>query len=311
MADRRQRELLDAVPEIAGAAIALAREGHGALLVLERASDLQDVVDSGQPVGAVVSLNLLASIFTPTSYLHDGAAVIRGNRLTAAACVLPLSAQESFPRRGLRHRASRGLTESTDAVVVVVSEETGEIRIALHGLVEGPYPERASLEARLAQLVSEPRPEAEPGALRRPGRLWRWARAGVGTALEALETASALARRLVARFDERLRWETLRAAGRQALLREEDVQAGALLFASLELAVEIGDRGLVVASLQDLADLVLRARLRADAQGERALVSRALHITGRLDPGVLWAHGLRSGEGRYGASTREEPTSPS
>jgi len=121
----------------------LSARRHGALIVLERIDSLQEYVQTGVYMDAVVSPELLLQIFYPNSPLHDGAVVISGNRILAASCVMPLSASgilNRTPERqmGLRHRAALGSSEASDAVVIVVSEETGSISVAQSGrLIRG------------------------------------------------------------------------------------------------------------------------------------------------------------------------------
>jgi diadenylate cyclase len=119
---------------IARAAQLLAERKHGALIVLERETGLQEYVDTGVPIDGEVSQELLLTIFQPNTALHDGAAIIRGDRIVAAASILPLAEISHVPRGlGLRHRAAVGITEQSDAVVTVVSEETGDISVARFG----------------------------------------------------------------------------------------------------------------------------------------------------------------------------------
>jgi diadenylate cyclase len=119
---------------IARASQLLAERRHGALVVLERETGLQEYVDTGVPIDGEVSAELLLTIFQPNTALHDGAAVIRGDRIVAAACILPLAETSHVPRGlGLRHRAAVGIAEQSDAVVTVVSEETGDISVARYG----------------------------------------------------------------------------------------------------------------------------------------------------------------------------------
>jgi diadenylate cyclase len=121
----------------------LSARRHGALIVMERLDTLQEYVHTGVYMDAVVSPELLLQIFYPNSPLHDGAVVISGNRVLAASCVMPLSASgilNRTPERqmGLRHRAALGSSEASDAVVIVVSEETGSISVAQAGrLIRG------------------------------------------------------------------------------------------------------------------------------------------------------------------------------
>jgi len=105
----------------------------GALVVLERETGLQEYVETGVSLDALITKELLMNIFEPNSPLHDGAAIIRGGRITAAACFLPLTESYLDSQLGTRHRAAVGLSEQTDAVVVVVSEESGAVSMAVEG----------------------------------------------------------------------------------------------------------------------------------------------------------------------------------
>ncbi len=120
--------------EIVKAAVSLANRRIGALIVLERETDLKNIIDMGTPLEAKVSKELLLSIFHPTSPLHDGAVVVQEGRIAAAGCFLPLSMSPTVAKElGTRHRAAIGLTEETDAFVIVVSEETGTISVVQGG----------------------------------------------------------------------------------------------------------------------------------------------------------------------------------
>jgi diadenylate cyclase len=140
---------------IAEASRGLAERRHGALMVLERDTGLKDYIDTGVRVDATPSAELLEGIFFPRSPLHDGAVILRENRVVAAACTLPLSEDSFGGRVGLRHRAAMGITERTDAISVVVSEETGEIAVAANGRLV-PRLDEARLKATLASLLSQP-----------------------------------------------------------------------------------------------------------------------------------------------------------
>jgi len=127
-----------ALDAVADGAEDLAARGHGALIVLARQAQLAGVLESGVPLDASVTAELLATIFTPRSPLHDQAVVIRGDRIVAARCTLPLAEEVEDERLGTRHRAALGLAQESDAVVVVVSEETRRISVAMDGaLVRG------------------------------------------------------------------------------------------------------------------------------------------------------------------------------
>ena len=140
--------------EVVKAADALASKRIGALMVLERSAELGHYAELGVPLDAWVSADLLVSLFLPYSPLHDGAAFIRGQRVAAAGCFLPLSRNTDLGRAmGTRHRAALGLAEETDAVVLVVSEETGRISLAVEGQMESPL-DRESLRRRIGELFS-------------------------------------------------------------------------------------------------------------------------------------------------------------
>lgn len=118
------------------AAKSLAGKNTGALIVFARSSELKFYAESGDMIDAVVSKRLLLSIFNKTSPLHDGAVIIAGNRIKAARCILPVTENNDVPASmGLRHRAAIGLSEVTDSVVLVVSEETGQISLVRNGEV--------------------------------------------------------------------------------------------------------------------------------------------------------------------------------
>jgi uncharacterized protein (TIGR00159 family) len=108
----------------------------GALIVLAGEGNLKEIVDTGERIDALVSARLIENIFFKNTPLHDGALVIRDGRMVAAACILPVSKDQSIPQHyGLRHRAALGLTEKTDATCIVVSEETGHISVTQEGKI--------------------------------------------------------------------------------------------------------------------------------------------------------------------------------
>ena len=128
----------DVISAVVRSASRLSSRRHGALIVLQRLDTLEEYIDTGVPLDAKVSPELLLQIFYPNTPLHDGAVVIIDNRIAAAGCILPLSAsgvlsQTSDRVMGLRHRASLGISEVSDSVAVVVSEESGSISIATGG----------------------------------------------------------------------------------------------------------------------------------------------------------------------------------
>jgi diadenylate cyclase len=125
------------VDETVKASVSMANKRIGALIVLERDTNLSTIVEMGTELDAKVTKELLTSIFLPYSPIHDGAAIIRSGRVVAAGCFLPLTLSSNLSKSlGTRHRAAVGLTEETDAVVIVVSEETGEISVVIGGEIE-------------------------------------------------------------------------------------------------------------------------------------------------------------------------------
>lgn len=158
------KESDETLEEVLTAAGLLAKGRVGALIVLEREIGLRNYVESGIPLDAAVSYDLLTTIFHPGAPMHDGAVIIQENRVAAAACFLPLTVSPTFDRElGTRHRAAIGVTEESDAIAVVVSEERGEISVAVDGRIErGLTPER--LRARLHELVLYRRLPAATGA---------------------------------------------------------------------------------------------------------------------------------------------------
>ena len=130
-------EELKSLEEIVRAAVSLSNRKIGALIVIERETSLKDFVEIGTNLDARVTKELLLSIFHPTSPIHDGAVIINGNRVAAAGCFLPITLSSELSKSlGTRHRAGIGLTEETDAVAIIVSEETGFISVAIGGKIE-------------------------------------------------------------------------------------------------------------------------------------------------------------------------------
>ena len=122
--------------EITQACRHMASKKTGALIVLAGAGNLKEIVDTGERLDARVSARLIENIFYKNTPLHDGALIIRDDKMLAAACILPVSKDQTIPKHyGLRHRAALGLTEKTDATCIVVSEETGHISIASEGTI--------------------------------------------------------------------------------------------------------------------------------------------------------------------------------
>lgn len=159
----------ETIEAIVAATLHLSQNRHGALMVLERDTGLEEYIDTGIKMDAEISPELLEGIFFPKSPLHDGAVVLRGDRVMAAACTLPVS-QNSLPGYlGLRHRAAVGVTEHTDAVSVVVSEETGDISVAANGRLLWRLDE-SRLRAVLSSLLQQMGPVGAVRSRQAPAR---------------------------------------------------------------------------------------------------------------------------------------------
>ena len=135
MGERGEAEQEQVIDAITNAAVRLSERRHGALIVIERQVGLKNYTDTGVILDSLVSVELLVQVFYPNTPLHDGAVILKGARIVAAACVMPLTSGENITDRqmGLRHRAALGISEVSDAVAVVVSEETGGISVAHNG----------------------------------------------------------------------------------------------------------------------------------------------------------------------------------
>jgi diadenylate cyclase len=149
---------------LAKAAFLLSRNKYGALIVIEQQTGLKEFVESGTTLNAALSAELLLSLFVPRSPLHDGAVIVREGVIEAAGCFLPLAEQSLTERRlGTRHRAALGISEQTDAVVVVVSEESGSISVAREGKLSRAIED----ETRLFRLLlASTRPRRHPREIR-------------------------------------------------------------------------------------------------------------------------------------------------
>lgn len=158
-----EEDLVRMIDQVVRTAEILGRTKTGALIVIERETGLGEYIDSGIKLDAVVSWELLTNIFVEKTPLHDGAAIIRGRRVSAAACWLPLAEAAVLEHElGTRHRAGVGVTEQSDAVVVIVSEETGTISVANGGKLTRHLDEK-TLKEMLSLLLESQRPAAPKG----------------------------------------------------------------------------------------------------------------------------------------------------
>ena len=164
---------VDEVAQIVGRAAAhFARNAIGAIVVIECATGLEEYVESGRVLDARISYELLLTLFAPKTALHDGAAIVRRDRIVAAGCFLPLSETSLERRIGTRHRAALGLTEQTDAIALLVSEETGEIELARAGRLTVIGKNADDATAALRAAMAPPSNGARPSFIERVRMLW-------------------------------------------------------------------------------------------------------------------------------------------
>lgn len=154
-ADIRGEKVDKCVEEIVHAVFSLSRQRIGALIIFERSTGLGDVVETGTVLNSAISSELLINIFIPNTPLHDGAVVIKNDTIKAAACFLPLSTEQSISKElGTRHRAAIGMSEKSDCMALIVSEETGGISIAEHGKINR-YVDEPTLTKILTKLYND------------------------------------------------------------------------------------------------------------------------------------------------------------
>jgi diadenylate cyclase len=160
----RQEAADETIEEIVVAATMLSAQKVGAIIAVEREIGLRNYIESGIPLDATLTYDLLVTIFQPRSPLHDGAVILQENRVAAAACFLPLTVNPRVSRElGTRHRAAIGLTEEGDAVAVIVSEETGYISVAIDGRIDRRL-SPDELRERLRSLVTMRKSRRQVGA---------------------------------------------------------------------------------------------------------------------------------------------------
>ncbi len=144
------------IDEVCRACTSMQEQKIGALIVFERSTPLGEIISTGTKVDAATSQELFGNIFYPKSPLHDGGLVVRDGRIAAAGCILPLTSNNELSKElGTRHRAAVGMSESSDAVVVVVSEETGKISVCVNGTIERDF-NQISLRERLYSEILKP-----------------------------------------------------------------------------------------------------------------------------------------------------------
>ena len=161
--DPAEQGIDNVIENISRASWNMSQTKTGALIVIERNTRLGEYMHSGTIINALVSSELLGNIFVPNTPLHDGAVIIRGNQIITAGCVLPLTANTNLTLElGTRHRAALGLSEASDAVVVVVSEETGKISLAINGSLTRNLTEQSLKKALTKLLLADSTQEILP-----------------------------------------------------------------------------------------------------------------------------------------------------
>ena len=154
--DLSDEPIENCIDKVCRAAGSMQESRTGALIVFERSTQLGEIIDTGTVINADPSVSMVGNIFFPKSPLHDGALIIRDGRLYAAGCILPLTQREDISSQlGTRHRAAIGMTENSDAVVLVVSEETGIISIVSNGKIQRNYNSMSAAEELRKLLVDE------------------------------------------------------------------------------------------------------------------------------------------------------------
>lgn len=142
--------------KVAIAAFELSKSKTGALIVLERDIEIKDIIATGVSIDAEISPQLIVNIFVPNTPLHDGAIVVSGGRIKAAACMLPLAGDKDIARElGTRHRAAIGISKESDAIAIVVSEETGKVSIAKDGILIADVKEEALKKILIKNLITK------------------------------------------------------------------------------------------------------------------------------------------------------------
>jgi diadenylate cyclase len=166
--------IADLCSALSSAAVLLSRAAIGAIVVVERNTGLEEYAESGTELDAHISPELLVGLFTPRAPLHDGAVIVRRDRILAAGCFLPLSENidATGKRWGTRHRAALGITEQTDAVALVVSEETGAIAVAQDGKLTEHFASAEAVDRALKSIFARPSPVRPAGWIDAIRNLW-------------------------------------------------------------------------------------------------------------------------------------------
>jgi diadenylate cyclase len=288
----------EAVVQIAAAAQSLARRRRGALIAFERESSLEPWCERGVQLEARVDKLLLESVFEPSSALHDGGVVVRGDRMVAASCVFPLTENTELAQsHGTRHRAALGLSEETDAVALVVSEETGRISLASDGTLVGPVPPtelESELRSALGIARSGTQKSADDGLAGRLGRLARQLTRDVYWVVVSAVLAAGLifvAHEQVALEDD-VRFDLITARASDLDSTDPSVRERLAARAGrIVVILEASDHDFAVASLPRELDLVVSGsrsrieRFRSEASAELRITSAEAPVL--LEPSLL------------------------
>lgn len=161
--DLQYAEQVERINEICKAVSNMQDKKIGALIVIERKTPLGEIIDTGTKINADISSELIQNIFFPKSPLHDGGMVIRGGNIASAGCILPLTSNNELNSQlGTRHRAAIGMSESSDAAVIVVSEETGTVSLAINGVITRGFNSVTLKDALIKELYSDEENEKKP-----------------------------------------------------------------------------------------------------------------------------------------------------
>jgi len=168
--EEERENAMNCIEAVCQSSASMSKQKIGALIVFERNTLLGDIINTGTVIDSAASSQMISNVFFPNSPLHDGAMIIRDGRLLAAGCILPLTQNEGLSTQlGTRHRAGIGMSENSDAVVVIVSEETGIISVASNGRIVRNYNTETLRERLLQELLDGDRPEKET-LLKRAGK---------------------------------------------------------------------------------------------------------------------------------------------
>lgn len=163
--EEQEEKIINSIETISNAAVVLSSTKTGALIVIERETMLGEIAKTGTVLDSQLSVELIGNIFFPNTPLHDGAMIIRDQRMYAAGCFLPLSQNNEISKQlGTRHRAALGVSEISDAIIVIVSEETGKISVAKNGVLTRNYDRDSLFKFLKKEMIVEKQDNDEPSS---------------------------------------------------------------------------------------------------------------------------------------------------